>query len=341
VPRAGVNNSSLVTWKARVDRAGQFTIRVVSSTGLAQAKTISISQEGGGSNLALDLDRNIELGRPFKVTGRVTDPSAGESVTLQLPAGVQLITGSATQKLTAAAGNVARVYWTARVSGPGRHTLRMQSSNGSATRKTLQIEAAGAVTGNFKLDLRGNLAPGKPFEVFAVVGQPEPGQTLTLETPEGMKRLQGAATQNVPASAGSVVRWSAQVDHTGKFPIRVASSTGVAQSKTLQIEAPDAAGRFTFEFVGDIAPGNDITVRATVEEPVAGQTLTLVLPSAMELRGGQASAKVNTGAGKDVIEWPVRILSAGRLPVRIESSAGLTRTKTITLTETKGGIFNQ
>ena len=45
--------------------------------------------------------------------------------------------------------------------------------------------------------------------------------------------------------------------------------------------------------------------------------------------------------GQDVysrrLKWKVRVLGAGRLPIRIESSTGLVRTKTITLKQSDGG----
>ena len=44
--------------------------------------------------------------------------------------------------------------------------------------------------------------------------------------------------------------------------------------------------------------------------------------------------------GTTIVTWQLRVLERGRLPIRIESSTGLTRTKTITLTESAGGIFN-
>lgn len=123
--------------------------------------------------------------------------------------------------------------------------------------------------------------------------------------------------------------------------MRVASSTGVTQRKSLVIEPPNLVGRFAFDLEGEIRPGKEFTVHAKVAEPAPGQTLTLTLPAQLRLVGGDARQNVPVVPAAS-IRWRVQVVQGGRLPVRVESSTGLTRSKTITLTDASGGtLFGQ
>jgi hypothetical protein len=96
-------------------------------------------------------------------------------------------------------------------------------------------ESEGAV----KLALGGSFEPGKAFDVTAYVTDPATGQFLTLDLPAGMALVQGPQTQPVPEVPGdeatSVVRWRARVLRPGAFPLRVRSSTGITQGKTVTV----------------------------------------------------------------------------------------------------------
>jgi hypothetical protein len=95
--------------------------------------------------------------------------------------------------------------------------------------------------GLMSLVLGGSFEPGKVFTVAAYVQDPSSGQTLTLELPPGMKRVEGKERQPVPplSDAGdTMVLWKARVIRTGEFPLRVRSSTGVTQTKIINISRP-------------------------------------------------------------------------------------------------------
>src|SRR5262249_7116167 len=95
----GGRNTSIVTWKVLVERTGEFKPKVTSTTGLTQTKTISIARGEAptGGKLAVDLRGSYEPGEMFTVFGKVTDPLAGQTLTLQLPAGLQRVGGVDTQ----------------------------------------------------------------------------------------------------------------------------------------------------------------------------------------------------------------------------------------------------
>ena len=95
--------------------------------------------------------------------------------------------------------------------------------------------------GRYQIALGGSFEPGKIFTVSAVVADPVRGQTLTLELPAGMERLEGKEVQPVAALAEeqeySTVLWKARVVQPGQHTIRIRSSTGVTQAKIVSITA--------------------------------------------------------------------------------------------------------
>jgi hypothetical protein len=91
--------------------------------------------------------------------------------------------------------------------------------------------------GNVAVALGGSFEPGKLFTVTAHVLDPAPGQSLTLELPAGMARVEGSERQAVPVTedGNSMVLWKARVERPGQFNVRVHSSTGVTQTKIVTI----------------------------------------------------------------------------------------------------------
>jgi len=88
-----------------------------------------------------------------------------------------------------------------------------------------------------KIVLGGSFEPGKEFTIAAHIADPAPGQTLTLELPPGMQRLEGAERQPVSFSESgeTLVLWKARVLQVGQYPIRVHSNTGVTETKLVTI----------------------------------------------------------------------------------------------------------
>ena len=88
------------------------------------------------------------------------------------------------------------------------------------------------------LTLGGSFAPGKLFTIQATVDDPVLGQTLTLELPPGMERVEGKELQPVPPPSdegAGLVLWKARVLETGTFPLRVRSSNGLTLTKHVTI----------------------------------------------------------------------------------------------------------
>jgi hypothetical protein len=96
-----------------------------------------------------------------------------------------------------------------------------------------------ASEGNFNVKLGGSFEPGKVFTIAAMVSDPAPGQSLTLELPDSMERVEGKRVQPVHITgddqAQTMVLWKARVLRLGEFPIRIRSSTGVTMTKVINI----------------------------------------------------------------------------------------------------------
>lgn len=328
--------TSIVTWKVLVERTGEFKLKVNSSTGLSQAKTISIARADAptGGKLALDLRGSYEPGEMFTVFGKVTDPVPDQMLTLHLPDGLQKVGGAMTQRVPAPPAGLKEsvVQWQVKVEKPGKYPVRVSSSTGIAQTKTITIVQPGRAEGAFEILLKGDFAPGKAFLVSTRVVNPAPDQKLTLVLPDGLELIVGNSTQT--ALPGELLAWQVKVREAGKFLVGVKSTTGVTQRKTVVIEPPsDQAGRFNFDFTGDIRPGREFTITARVSDPLPAQTLMLTLPKGLQIAKGDLMQAVAPGK-ESTVAWIVRCTEGGRLPVRIESSTGLSRTKTITLSAT-------
>jgi hypothetical protein len=103
------------------------------------------------------------------------------------------------------------------------------------------IAVAPESEGRFQMALGGSFEPGKVCSISAVVADPSLGQTLTLDLPKGMQRLEGKEVQPVAALSDdheySTVLWKARVVEPGAHTIRIRSSTGVTLTKIVTITA--------------------------------------------------------------------------------------------------------
>jgi predicted secreted protein len=303
-----------------------------------------VTASEGGGKLGITLGGSFEPGQLFTVTTYVTNPEGGQMLTLDVPAGLE-VQGAAKVPVPAGKGTppTSIVTWQVKVLQTGEFRLRVASNTGISQSKTITITRPAG--GRFALALDGSFEPGQVFGVRATVSDALPKQTLTLNLPPGLERVGGQATEPVPAAdkgGTSVVTWKVKVLQPGTHAVRVVSSTGLALTKTLRIDAEP--GRFVLDLAGDIAPGKDFDVLARVTNPVAGQRLTLQLPDALELKGGEATQLVPPAmaGGMSTVTWRVHVREGGRLPVRVRSTTGVTRAKTITISGPGAGqIFGK
>jgi hypothetical protein len=92
--------------------------------------------------------------------------------------------------------------------------------------------------GKVSISFGGSFEPNKTFTVTAYVDDPIEGQSLALQLPPGMERVDGKDIQTVPQPSGeshSVVMWRCRVREMGTFPIRIRSSNGVTQTRVVTV----------------------------------------------------------------------------------------------------------
>jgi hypothetical protein len=335
--------SSIVTWKVKVLETGTFPLKVASSNGLCQAKTISIGRPEGTPELRLTLDvaGSFEPGQECTVEAKLASSGTAPQAepTLKLPPGLGAVGGPLLNPLPASEGkgSVTVATWKVKVKELGTHTVRVEWS-GAAAAKTLNIARPSTPSGGYvAMALSPPFAPGKAFTVTAAVSNPLPGQTLTLPMPAGLRLLSGMETMPVELAQDSttVVTWHVLVEQPGTYPLRLVSSAGQTLKKTITIEQDKSkgGGDFKLDCLGDIAPGKEFTVRAKVDTPVAGQQLTLLqLPASLELVDGPTAKTVPPPTdGLSEVTWRLRVLETGSFPVRVASTTGVVRSVTITI----------
>jgi hypothetical protein len=137
-----------------------------------------------------------------------------------------------TQALNANGDSDIALYWDAKPLAPGhKRELAMAYGEGIAG----SPDTAGKVTVAFG----GSFAPNKTFTLTAYVEDPIESQCLTLELPPGLERVEGKAVQPVPPPSEedgrSIVLWKGRVLKMGHYPIRIRSSTGVTETRTVTI----------------------------------------------------------------------------------------------------------
>ena len=133
---------------------------------------------------------------------------------------------------TAMGDSAISVYWETKEMKPGaKRELAYAYGEG--------IAVPAENEGRFQMALGGSFEPGKTFTVSALVADPSQGQTLSLDLPAGMVRVEGKEVQPVaPLSLDneySTVLWKCRVVEPGTHTIRVRSSSGITQAKVVAI----------------------------------------------------------------------------------------------------------
>jgi hypothetical protein len=96
---------------------------------------------------------------------------------------------------------------------------------------------------------------------------------------------------------------------------------------------PENEGRVTPTFGGSFEPNKSFTITALVEDPVESQSLTLKLPAGMTLLEGKETQPVPPADNdnRSVVFWKCQLLKTGTFPIQIQSSNGVTLTKSVTV----------
>jgi len=122
------------------------------------------------------------------------------------------------------------IYWNDRELNPGeKREVGFSYGLGDIAAKSA---ALGVTVG-------GSFTPGGELTVVGLVSNPQPNEKLTLTVPPEFALVEGQATQAVPpAEAGrpSPVTWRIRSSASGRFDLRVHSSTGTEQKRRVTIK---------------------------------------------------------------------------------------------------------
>ena len=128
------------------------------------------------------------------------------------------------------------LYWSPREIKPGQK-IEMAYAYGKGLASLPDSE------GRVRIALGGSFEPGKLFTIQAVVEDPFNGQTLSLELPEGMSLVEGGPIQPVAAPdeklATGMVLWKGRVDRLGEFSVKIRSSNGITETRTITVSRKD------------------------------------------------------------------------------------------------------
>lgn len=101
--------------------------------------------------------------------------------------------------------------------------------------------SSGEGGGKLGLTVGGSFRPGEDFTVTAYVHEPLPNQTVSLELPRGLTRVEGEATQSVPSpppgatSRNIPITWKVKAARPGRFTLRVKSNNGLTQTQVVTV----------------------------------------------------------------------------------------------------------
>jgi hypothetical protein len=101
--------------------------------------SVAASLENEGK-VKIDLAGSFEPGKQFTINAFVSDPAQGQSLTLELPAGMEILQGKETQPVPAGDGEGnCMVQWQARVLKTGSFALKVHSSLGVTYARNVSI----------------------------------------------------------------------------------------------------------------------------------------------------------------------------------------------------------
>jgi hypothetical protein len=127
------------------------------------------------------------------------------------------------------------MYWKEQTVQPNS-TITMAYAYGKGLAVTPESE------GRIGIAFGGSFEPGKLFTISAYVDDPISNQTIELELPSSMELIEGKRMQPVPVpppdSATSMVLWKCRVKDLGEHTLRIRSSSGVTQTRTITVARP-------------------------------------------------------------------------------------------------------
>jgi hypothetical protein len=128
-------------WNERVLKPGESR-----EVGFAYGLGNVASDKDAAGRLGLSVGGNFKPGGEFTLTALVSNPQRNETLALDLPAGFELVSGEATQKVpevpTEATRRTSPVTWKVKAGGDGSYTLTVKSSTGAVQVQPVRIRSS-------------------------------------------------------------------------------------------------------------------------------------------------------------------------------------------------------
>jgi hypothetical protein len=137
-PQPAGDSACCILWNAKEVKPGEKRTMVYAYGG-----GFATDPENDGK-VSLSLGGSFEPGKLFTISAMVEDPAANQALTVELPAGMELVEGRTIQPVPAPPGGGASsmVLWKARVQRTGDFELKVHSSNGVTHSKHVSIQPA-------------------------------------------------------------------------------------------------------------------------------------------------------------------------------------------------------
>lgn len=138
VQKSNGNSAVALFWETKTLKPGGKRV-LVYAYGYGRAEA-----PGHAGRVELRLGGSFEPGKLFSVIAAIHDPTPGQALTLELPPGMDLAEGRATQPVPQPMGDSDEsvVLWKGRVREMGTFPLRVRSSTGAVHTKMVTIEKA-------------------------------------------------------------------------------------------------------------------------------------------------------------------------------------------------------
>jgi hypothetical protein len=180
----------------------------------------------------------------------------------------------------------------------------------------------------FALILRGpNLAnPGWMGHFTFRIGKLEPPSRVVFTSHGAGENGWDVQVVRIMGDSDAALIWDpVMIPPGGKREMAFAHGQGIATS-------PESEAAVTLQLGGSFEPGKRFQIRAYVDGPAEGQSLTLDLPPGLALLEGAPVQPVPAANdGRSLVVWTGRVQRLGTFPVRVRSSTGMTYTSTVTI----------
>jgi len=272
------------------------------------------SLSGGNPEINLAAFGPFVPGEPFQVSAFVKNAKAGQTVSLELPVGLELIQGETAEKPVEPQAGVVitKVDWKVKpsIEFGGKATLQATLSGAAMPASyAINIHNPRPTLHNPAVSTKPVPAAGGVVRITAAVTNAKAGGTVSLDLPPGVRLEAGSeAVQAVKPGLVDQRTWLVRLgpDAKGKLPFIVKMVNPAAKQSGV-IEIPPAVPKLA-QLVATGLPqaGARFRITAQIANAEAGGTVELKLPDGVVLEGKEEASKPTPLGRQMQVSWVVR-----------------------------------